>query len=74
MPAMVGPILIREVNDNSAIFVGDVFAISPKTTQASEIGGCGGFNVGDFGLVHNKRSITSFKDSDVFDATQGFNA
>lgn len=36
MPAIVGPIFIRRVVDDSAAFFGDVFAISPKCTDSPE--------------------------------------
>ncbi len=45
MPAIVGPIFIRQVVDDSAAFFGDVFAISPKCTDVSG-GGAGTFLTG----------------------------
>ncbi|KAA6450478.1 spore germination protein [Bacillus swezeyi] len=72
MPAIVGPVFIREVVDDSAAFFGDVFAISPKCTDASG-GGAGAFLTGDFGLVQNGKNKTNFTDADVFDGNQLFN-
>ncbi|MFC1286051.1 spore germination protein [Bacillus paralicheniformis] len=72
MPAIVGPIFIREIVDDSAAFFGDVFAISPKCTDVSG-GGAGAFLTGDYGLIQNNSNKTSFTDADVVDGSQSLN-
>ncbi|MFN2744089.1 MULTISPECIES: spore germination protein [Bacillus] len=72
MPAIVGPVLIRTLADDSAAFFGDVFAISPKSTDFSG-GGAGSFSTGDYSVVHSGISNTVLTDADVLDGIQGFN-
>ncbi|MCY7780690.1 spore germination protein [Bacillus haynesii] len=72
MPAIVGPIFIRQVVNDSAAFFGDVFAISPKCTDVSG-GGAGTFLTGDYGLIQNDINKTSFTDADVMDGSQPLN-
>ncbi|MBU8683300.1 spore germination protein [Bacillus haynesii] len=72
MPAIVGPIFIRQVVNDSAAFFGDVFAISPKCTDISG-SGAGAFQTGDYGLIQNDINKTSFTDADVMDGSQSLN-
>ncbi|EWH21033.1 spore germination protein [Bacillus haynesii] len=72
MPAIVGPIFIRQVVDDSAAFFGDVFAISPKCTDTSG-SGAGAFLTGDYGLTQNDINKTTFIDADVIDGSKSLN-
>ncbi|MCY9370821.1 spore germination protein [Bacillus haynesii] len=72
MPAIVGPIFIRQVVDDSAAFFGDVFAISPKCTDVSG-SGAGAFLTGDYGLTQNDINKTTFTDADVIDGSKSLN-
>ncbi|MCY9289109.1 spore germination protein [Bacillus haynesii] len=72
MPAIVGPIFIRQVVDDSAAFFGDVFAISPRCTDVSG-SGAGAFQTGDYGLIYNDINKTTFTDADVIDGSKSLN-
>ncbi|MDA7028043.1 spore germination protein [Bacillus sp. CLL-7-23] len=72
MPAIVGPVLIRAVVDDSAASFGDVFAISPKSVDSSSRGS-GAFNVGDFGIIQNGKNRTTLMDTGVIDQMKTFN-
>ena len=72
MPAIVGPIFIRQVVNDSAAFFGDVFAISPKCTDVSG-SGAGAFQTGDYGLIYNDINKTTFTDADVIDGSKSLN-
>jgi spore germination protein PF len=71
VPAIVGPIRIEDVQSTGMASVGDVFAISPKSSTQSS-GGSGAFSIGDYNWLMNQKNKTKFEDADIFDQNELF--
>lgn len=69
MPSIIlAPIKITSVSGDSAVTFGDVYQITPKSTNKS-YSGSGAGNTGDHLQTNNLFSLTNTIDPDVADST-----
>ncbi len=72
MPAVVGIINVNSISSGGVFNTGDVYRISPVTTNKT-FSGAGSFNTAENLTVYNHKSNTNTFDRDTVDQPLGFN-